>query len=318
MQATDTNKDRTLPGALTSWVPAVAVGLAFLYLFRGALATMAARWEDPTFSHGWVIAPAAAVIAWVKRDTWMHLPATGSWWGLVVIVLGLLSLLVATFASVNFFPAVSMLIVVGGFILFFGGWPYMKALAFPYAFLYFMVPWPDFLLEALSVPMQQNTTTYSALLAHLINLPVQRDGVNLFLMNPDGTQKAAFEVAVACSGLRSLVALLALAAGVAYFTPVAMWKRWLLFLIGIPMAMVANIIRVFLILCVGLWISPKIAATIFHDYSAPPLFIICTLGLMGVRNWLMREPKRSLPASASAAEGTRTAHAAGTEDSDDF
>lgn len=318
MQATEAKTDRTLSGALTSWVPAVAVGLAFLYLFRGALSTMASRWEDPTFSHGWVIAPAAAVIAWVKRDTWAGLPASGSVWGLVVIVLGLLSLLVATFASVNFFPAVSMLIVIGGFILFFGGWRWMKALAFPYAFLFFMVPWPDFLLEALSVPMQQNTTTYAALLAHLINLPVQRDGVNLFLINPDGTQKAAFEVAVACSGLRSLVALLALAAGIAYFTPVAMWKRWLLFLVGIPMAMVANIVRVFLILCVGLWISPRIAATIFHDYSAPPLFIICTLGLMGVRNWLMRDPKPTAAAPASAGEAGPAPRAGGRGDSDDF
>jgi len=262
---------------------------------------MTQRWEDPTFSHGWVVLPAALAIAWYKRDTWIGTPVRPAPAGIAVILLGLFILIVGAWADIIFAPWLAMFIVLGGILLYIGGWEWFKKLSFPYAFLYFMVPWPDFLVELVSFPMQIATSAYSAILASLVGVPVLRDGVNLHIWNPGRTDfRASFEVAVACSGMHSLIALLCLAAGIAYFTPAAMWKRWLIFLIGLPLALGANIFRVFLILCVGNWISPELAAKAFHDWSAPVLFLLNTMGLLAIRNALMREPAPA-PVTARAA-----------------
>jgi exosortase len=289
------------PDMLRLFAPAALVAAVFLWLFRGSIVTMADRWSDPTFSHGWIVLPAALVIAWYKRDTWLGTPARPCFAGLAVILAGLALMVVGAWADVQFAPWLAMFIVLGGILLYIGGVEWFKKLLFPYAFLFFMVPWPDFLVEIISFPMQIATSAYSAILASIVGVPVLRDGVNLHIWNAGHTgYKASFEVAVACSGMHSLVALLCLAAGVAYFTPVAMWKRWLLFMIGLPMAFAANIFRVFLILCVGNWISPDLAATAFHDYSAPVLFLLNTMGLLAIRNAMLREPK---PAPAPVLAG---------------
>jgi exosortase len=289
-------------GMARQYGPVMLVVLAYLWLFKAAIVNMAERWDsDPTFSHGWIVLPAAIVIAWYSRDRWIHTPVRPAWSGLIVIVAGLLLLLIGAWADVLFLPFVAFVVVLGGLMVYFCGWLLFTRLLFPYGFLWFMVPWPDLLVEQISVPMQLGTSIYSAVLAALVGIPVFRDGNNLNIWNAAHTAyKANFEVAIACSGMHSLVALLCLAAGFAYFTPVALWKRWLMFLLGIPMAFVANVIRVFLILCVGNWIDPKLAANAFHDWSAPALFLINTMGLIALRNFIMRQPAHVATGTAGA------------------
>lgn len=300
-----TEKSADAAGLARAYGPAVLVALAFLWLFQGAIANMAERWDsDPTFQHGWIVAPAAIAITWYSRERWIGTPVRPAWSGLLMIAAGLLLLLAGAWADVLFLPFVAVVVVLGGLLAYFGGWALFKALLFPYGLLWFMVPWPDLLVEQISVPMQLGTSTYAAILGSIAGIPVLRDGNNLNIWNAAHTGfKASFEVAVACSGMHSLVALLLLAACFAYFTPVSLLKRWLLFVMGIPMAFIANVFRVFLILCVGNWISPQIAANAFHDWSAPALFIINTMGLMALRNALMRQPAPAMP-SASNVQGS--------------
>lgn len=300
---TDTRQSADIPTLVRTYAPAVLVAIAFAWLFRQTIANMTERWDtDPTFQHGWLVAPAVIAIAWYSRDRWIDTPVRPAWSGLGIVIAGLMILLVGAWADVQFMPFVALVVVLGGILVYFGGWQLARRLAFPYAFLWFMVPWPDLLIEQISVPLQLGTSVYSALLAHFVGIPVFQDGNNLNIWNASHTAyKANFEVAVACSGMHSLVALLCLAAGFAYFTPVALWKRWMLFLLGIPMAFVANVIRVFLILCVGNWIDPKLAAHAFHDWSAFPLFVINTLGLIAIRNAIMRGHNASAAVTADGA-----------------
>lgn len=295
------------------FAPAVLVGLAFLYLFKDAIGEMAKRWDtDPTFSHGWIVAPAAIAIGWFSKERWIDTPIKPAWSGFLIILLGVLMLLAGAWATVGFLPFVAVVVVLGGMLAYFGGWLLFKRLAFPYGFLWFMVPWPDMLVEQISFPMQLGTSTYAALLGSLVGIGIERTGSTIAITKAACTGKPVmFEVAVACSGMHSLVALLCLAAGFAYFTPIVLWKRWLLFLLGFPMAFIANIFRVFLILCVGNWIDPQLAAKAFHDYSAPVLFFINTLLLISLRNALMRKPAA---AKASAHGAVLTAVAQGDDD----
>lgn len=303
----------SIPGLFGAVWPAALVAFAYLWLFHGTLYDMSMRWKEPAFSHGMVIVPAAAFFVWYSRNAWRSTPVKPANIGVVVVAAGLLLMVLASWADVKFLPYVALLVVLGGLMLFLLGWEWFKKLSFPYAFLYFMVPWPDFLVETVSFPMQMLTSIYATVLARLVGVPVVRDGVNLHIPPP---VNADFEVAVACSGMHSLIALMCLAAAFAFFTPAAMWKRWTLFAVGLPMALLANIVRVFAILCVAAWISPELAKKAFHDWSSPALFLINTIGLIALRDLMMRKPAAP-PAPALATAGPPLASAS-REDDDVF
>jgi exosortase len=119
-------------------------------------------------------------------------------------------LLIAVGAEL-FLMRVSMVILLAGLVLSHGGWPYVKEIAFPIVFLLFMIPWPAIILNALTLPLQLLAARLSTSLLQLMNLPVYREGNVIFLPH------APLEVVEACSGIRSLVSLLALAMAFARF-----------------------------------------------------------------------------------------------------
>jgi EpsI family protein len=172
---------------------------------------------------------------------------------------------------------VALVLALAGIAAYYLGWAALRAMLFPFAFLLFMAPWPDLLVERISFPMQLMTSTYAAMFAGLLGLPVRADGVNLYLPERD----VSIAVAAACSGMRSLVALMAVASLFAYLLPGSLPRRWLLFAAGVPLALTANVVRVLLILLVGAHYGQD-AAMRFHDQSGPVLFGLCSLGLLGL------------------------------------
>jgi exosortase len=263
-----------------SWASA---GILFAALYGPHFAVMARRWaSDEGASHGFLIPVIAAWLVWSKRRKLVEIPKATCAWGLIPIVFGVLVTVAAVQAEVAFLPQVAALVVLGGAVLYAGGKALFKEVAFPYAFLYFMVPWPDFLVEFVSFPLQLLTSTYTAMLVGLFGVPVRREGVDLHMPG------FSLTVAAACSGLRSLVTLMALASLFAYFTRASLWKRLLLFFFGIPVALIANVVRVTLVAFIGLYYDQKLAVGLFHDYSGPVLFLMCTLAMTAIQRILVQ------------------------------
>ena len=127
-----------------------------------------------------------------------------------------------------------VLVVIAGLVWLLLGWPWLKALAFPIAFLLFMVPLPAIVMNAIaSVQLFAAQTATSA----WRQWDLLREGNVISLAD------TTLEVAEACGGIRSLQALLALGAVYGYFTQRAVWKRWALLLLSIPIAIAANTLR---------------------------------------------------------------------------
>ena len=97
------------------------------------------------------------------------------------------------------------------------------------------------------------------------------------------TPRFDVEVAVPCSGIRSMVAILGIAALVGYLTQGKLWAKGVVFLAGIPITMLANVLRIAAIVVMGHYVSQEFAMTFFHDYSSPFLFFISALSLLGVK-----------------------------------
>ena len=148
-------------------------------------------------------------------------------------------------------------------------------LAFPAAFLLFCIPLATF-LDVVTVHLRLIASALAAAILDGVGADVSRVGTTITA--PGGF---AIDVASPCAGLRSIFALLALAAGYGYFTLDGWWRRAALFALAVPIAIVGNIVRVLLICAVGLWCSPEFATGFYHDYSGYVVFIVAIAMMVG-------------------------------------
>jgi exosortase len=259
----------------------LAVAAAGAWLYAPVAAEMVQAWRtQDNASHGFLILPIAGYLAWLHRReiTASHVAqppsAVSGTAGLACTVLALASYLGGRWMEVEFLPPLSLVIMIGAQILYFGGWGVLRAAAFPCAFLLFMVPWPDLLVEFLSFPMQLLSAKYAAMLIGLFGVPVTRTGVDLHLAS------YTFTVGAPCSGMKTLVALVALAALIAYLARGPRWKRTLLFASGVPAALLANVARIVIILLIATLVSARAAEGFFHGASGMLVFVIALAGLL--------------------------------------
>jgi len=198
---------------------------------------------------------------------------------------GILLYLLGHLATEFFTMRFSLLVVLGGIILFLLGKEFFKALLFPLAFLIFMIPIPSVLMDRVTFPMQIFASKVAAGSLDLIGIPVLREGNIIQLAN------TSLEVAEACSGIRSLISLLALSVVFAYFSQNTTWKRVVLVLSTFPIAIVANAARVTGTGILAHHYGDKVAQGFFHGFSGWILFVVAFVCLFLLGALLSRGKK---------------------------
>ncbi len=254
----------------------LVLAAAGAWLYAPAAVEMVHAWRtQDNASHGFLIAPIAAYLVWADRRRIVGAYRAGATAaGLTAGALAALIYLGGRWMEVGFLPPLSLVLMIGAQVLYFGGWRVLRAAAFPYAFLFFMVPWPDLLVEFIGFPMQLLSAKYATMLVGLLGIGVSRSGVDIHLA------RYTFAVDVPCSGMKTLVALLALAALMAYLARGAMWKRVALFASGVPMALAANVTRIVTILLIAAFAGAKAAEGFFHGASGVLVFVFALGGLL--------------------------------------
>jgi exosortase len=167
-----------------------------------------------------------------------------------------------------FLSRFSLLILLAGLIVLFSGWMYFRALMFPWAFLILMIPIPTVVFNQITFPLQLLASRVSGLILPMLGVPVLREGnvINLPAM--------ALEVAEACSGIRSLMSLVALAIIYGYLMEKRLWVRWILAFASVPIAVAANSVRIIGTgLLVQYW-DPEKAEGYFHASWGWIIFVI--------------------------------------------
>ena len=251
----------------------VVLAAAMVLLYWPVLAGMATSWaKDENASHGFLIPPIAAYLA-LGRYRAARASARPWGWGMLAVTVGLVLYTLGIFASVEFLPQVSLLVVLGGICLYLWGPQTCSRLWFPLAFLWFMIPLPDTLVEFLSFPMQLSSARFATMLVGLAGMPVAREGVDIHLRD------YTFSVGPACSGMKSLIALLAVAALASYLLNGPRWKRWTVFAAALPLSLLANAIRISCVLAIASTWGEKTATGFLHGFSGVVVFLLVTLGL---------------------------------------
>jgi exosortase D (VPLPA-CTERM-specific) len=243
-------------------------------LYSSILFHLVNNWRnDANFSHGFFVLPFSLFVLWEDRARLARLQRLPSAWGLLILVLALAVLIVGVLGAELFLSRISLLLVIAGLVVFFGGWQYFRAVLFPWAFLILMIPIPAIIFSEITFPLQMLASKFAAGALPLCGVPVLREGniINLPAM--------PLEVAEACSGIRSLLSLTTLAIVYGYFMETRISIRVALALGSIPIAILANSLRIVGTgLLVQYWDVNK-ANGFFHTFSGWLLFVVSLIML---------------------------------------
>jgi exosortase len=274
-----------------SWVWLVAgLGVLVAFLYSGILGLLVENWwTDPNFSHGFFVPAFSILVVWQRRKALASIPLEPSWSGLGIIVLALLVYLLGVIGAELFLSRSSFILLLAGLLIYFLGWGYFRALIFPWAFLFLMVPLPTLVLNEVTFPLQFLASGLASSLLALVGVPVLREG------NVIQLPTMSLEVAAACSGIRSLVSLLTLAVIYGYLVESSTFIRVSLALGAIPIAIAANSLRVMGTGLLGLYWGPDKAEGFFHAFSGWVIFILA-LGMLFALHRVLRFAHQLLPA----------------------
>jgi exosortase len=258
--------------------PVALLLISSAFLFSHVVFKLVHDWAtDDNASHGFLIVPIALYLAWERRGQLARLERRPSLLGLL-IVLGSVGVLAAgTLGSELFLSRISMLGVLCGTIVFMWGWRQLRTLAFPIAFLLLMIPLPAIIFNQIALPLQLLASRVGELTLMALGIPVLREGNVIVLAH------TTLEVVEACSGIRSLAALITLGVVYGYFTDPRTSVRVAIVLSSIPIAVVANALRVAGTGVAAQYYGPGVAEGFFHTFSGWVVFIVAFAGLLGVR-----------------------------------
>jgi exosortase len=262
------------------------VGLAVLAgIMVPGLREMAAVWSRlDYYSHGYMIPFVALWAASAQRHVLPQLPRSRDGRGAMLIVTSLAAYLLGLAAGLLWLAGVAMVAVVAGAVLYARGPVWLRTLAFPIGYLLFMVPVPDAWLAPLIVRLQLLVSSAGTALLHVFGQPVLRVGNVLQL--PSGEE---LFVAEACSGITSLITLVPLGVFLAYFVERGFWRRSLLVLTVVPVALAGNLVRVLLTVAVaGEWGAEAATESSLHVWVGLSTYVLACLVLLGVGGWMRR------------------------------
>lgn len=255
--------------------------LANVHIF----AELVADWyRDDNYSHGFLIIPVAIYLFWGRRHQ-LIFPAPPSGVGLVLLAMGCIGLIVGVAASEFFVTRLSLVIIITGLAMYSLGMENFRKVWFSFFFLLFMIPIPAIIYFSATFPMQLFASQATNVFLQFIGMPTVLHGNIIEL--PD----YRLEVAEACSGLRSLVTLLALSSLYAFLSMPGKWMPLVLVLATFPVAIATNVIRI-IVTAIGAYaVSSSFADSFLHEVSGMLVFVtaMIMIGLIGaILKWIAR------------------------------
>lgn len=256
------------------WTAVAWFGGLLILCYAPILYRLVHQWAtDQDMGYGFFVPIVAGIVVWQRRNLLLATPRQPNGWGLVLVIFAACEALVATIGAELFTQRLAFVIALFGAVLYLGGTRWVKILLFPLLLMLFMIPIPEIIYATLTLKLQMIASSLGEMLITAMGIPVFRTGNVLHLPSQD------LDVAEACSGIRSLLALGFLSLVYAYFADKRVWMRWALLIATVPIAIVANGIRV----AVTGWLSQintKLAEGAYHELEGYIVFIVALVALL--------------------------------------
>lgn len=261
------------------WLPFAA--LAVIYL--PAMIDLVENWyTDANYSHGFLIPLVSGYLLYKKRELLSANVGPVEPAGLWLVILGLGLFIVANGAAEYFTLRFSLVVTLFGLVYFLFGRKIIRCCWFELSFLVFMIPIPYVIYYAATFPMQLMASKITVAILNVLGAGAVRQGNIIHLGG------ISLEVAEACSGIRSLVSLAALGAIYAYISLKHNGARTLLFIATAPVAILANVARVFVSALLAYAASVDVTVEPVHSIMGLIVFVVAFVMLALIAGLLRR------------------------------
>jgi len=253
---------------LHTFIKIVIIAGLFSFLFRNEIRFIVRSWlADSSWSHGFLIPLFSLYFINQRKQDILNLNTRPNYLGLVLLLCGILFYpLNVVHLQYGYLSSIDMIATLGAIVLFLGGWRLLRHTWLPIAFLIFAVPLPERYYRALTIPMRAWAATAASALLNLVpKLEASSRGVVIDVFYKGKAMEPALDVAEACSGMRLLMAFVALGVAMAYLHRRPLWQRIVLLASTVPIAILCNIVRVTVTGFIYVLIHPMYAQGIYHD-----------------------------------------------------
>jgi exosortase len=274
-----TRTSQTAPIGLL-WLPFVVLIVVYLPTLVDLVFNW---WQDDNYSHGFLVPLVSAWLIWSVRRELAALPRSTNPYGLALVILGMALFVLGAAAAEYFTARLSLVLTLFGLVWYLFGNEIVRKTWFAFFFLCFMIPVPYVFYYTVAFPMQVAATRITVDVLQFIGMAIVRQGNIIHL-----DSGFSLEVADACSGIRSLVALLALGAIYAYWSQKKWLPRLLVFLSTVPIAVFANVVRVLITTILASVGLTEITEEPWHSGMGLLVFVIAFIGLFVVAALLRR------------------------------
>ncbi|MBI4687021.1 MAG: exosortase [Nitrospirae bacterium] len=247
------------------------------------LYSMVLTWADKKeYSHGFLIPFISGYAIWVKRDELRSVPVKPAFAGVFILLAGVLMLVLGYIAFEPFLRQVSLIITISGLIYFLFGKMMYRALVFSVWYLLFMIPLPYVLMNNIAVSLRLIDATVTFKTLNFLGMPIVQDGASLELPH------MSLVVADLCTGILSIVAIMAIAVLYAYFTQRNLPSRLALVFLSVPIAVISNMFRLIMTVGLAYFYGQKALSSVVHEFHGTVNFLV-TVFLLFVAGKFIRK-----------------------------
>ena len=252
-----------------------AITILLGVVYSSAFVWMYERWSarDTYYSHGFLVPFISIFLVWQMRKSLAKIIAKPHPYGWIWLISALLFQVIGTLWNIGFVSGFSLILVIIGLVQILLGKEYLRQLIFPILFLIFMVPLPEVAIVNLSFRLKLFAAQAATFIVNHVGVPAVREGSLIKTMH------ARLMVEDPCSGIRSLIALIALGALMSYFSNLSRGKKIVLFISALPIAVGTNIMRITALTLISEIYGEKYATGIVHDTLGILTFVFAFLGL---------------------------------------
>ncbi len=258
---------------------------------------LAIYWLDPTWQHGALAPLIAGFLVWRQRISLSVLESRPMWTGLGLSVFALFIFWVGYRGNFYYLGFGSLQLLVAGAVLWIWGWEHFKRVSFAWLVLGFAWPYL-FLEETLAFKLRFIMVRATSAFLNFIGVATLEQGATLVSAATSTREQGAWfrlDVDGPCSGIRSLFALMLVSALYGYFRQRSFWRRGLIFAFSLPLAVLANMLRILLLITASIFFGQTFAVgkgeeftSSFHFIAGIATFIVALAGMKGVE-WLLNK-----------------------------
>jgi len=259
--------------------PMLLAGLIFVAMQVELFSDWRRGWDKPYsyYSHGWLVPPIAAFMAWSNRKRISIAKVSPSLLGLILIVPAIPIFVFGRWTGSGVLCGATFMMFLIGAALLFLGCRMTRVLLFPMLFLIAMIPAPSTVLDNATLKVQLQSTTVAAKMLNVSGYSVSQQGAEIH----SSDLPEPLIVGSPCSGFRLLISLLTFTAFFVYMLQAPGWKKVLLVFISFPLSLFINSLRIAMIGWAGIWTGSTEVMHKFHDWSGYIGLIVCFVILFG-------------------------------------